>query len=147
MARLERKRDLNQVSIVITDASEHPGAVGLCAMVADVHTVHVPVLVAYAFLLHHPRANPPGFPGVRVETPDAVIHELPGAFMAEGQHVGQRGRRVDVVDPGLFLPDHLCRAADGRDAHDLADRVRLPRVTLAHACAAVDRPSVRVAPG
>ena len=43
--------------------------------------------------------------------------------MAEGEQVGELGRRVDVTDPGVFFPCYVRAAAVRGHAHDLAERI------------------------
>jgi hypothetical protein len=109
---LVRKIHLNPGLVVVLDFTEEFTPIGPEAMVADVDTVSVPVFVTHAFLFAA-GADHVYLARVEVQTPDAVIHQLPGAFMTESKQVRLGGRGIDMPDPAPFLPGDLSAHSAG----------------------------------
>ena len=138
------KGDLLLLAPVVAHGAEEAVTAGLLPVVADVEAVGVPIFVADFFALFFPGAQLPRVARRHVQPPDAVVHQMPRAFVAESEQVGLGRRCVDMAHPVVLLPHHIRAAAVHRHAQDATARLGLPRLIEAHVAAQqVHRKAVR----
>ncbi len=116
MRRSIRKGCFDLIRVVIADRAVHR-PIGGTPVVADVFAIHHPVLVPDRFI-RGIRTDLPGFAAFEVQSPDPVLHQVPGAFVTVGHQLCAPGRGVQVSEPIVLFKGHFRAAPIQRHLDD-----------------------------
>ena len=125
MPGLAGEAHFDAVAVVVVRMAEKLGAVAVAAVISDAFAVGVPVFVADGFFCLA-SADLPDLAAVCVHAPDAIVHLVPGALVAEGQQITACRRGVDVANPVALLENRLATCAVDGDLDNAAQWSGLP---------------------